>query len=1055
LPSATAASFAETRKIRRLTQGYVRAIVIAGDVTQVAHRDQADRVTKEGPFMHRFALLAATALTASPVTPALAQTATPQVTPVDDAGLGDIVVTAQRQTETLQTVPIAVSAFSADTLRQQQINTTSDLQLTLPNITFTKTNFTSSSSFNIRGIGDLCIGTACDSATAIHVDDIPVQGSPIFQSDFFDVERIEVLRGPQGTLFGRNATGGVINFITAKPDLSGFKAAGDVEYGNYDSIRVKGMVNVPLGDVFGVRVAGYYLKRDGFTTNTLTGNRIDGRDQFGLRASLRFEPSPDTRIDVIGSWFREKSDRSRFQKQLCNRDPSGVLGCLPDQLAFGTTNFNATFTGTTSSQEFIGIAISPSLTVLGLGSVYGPDQFAGVVNPADFRTARLDYEPTFFTEEKQIRARLEHDFGPVSFSVTGGYTENETDSTADYFQNVGNPLSNNPALLTLNAAARPGFPLANFNTVRTTLIPNGTGSLCQSRSDPSGTGVYGGNGVCAPTSLDTDRSTIGGTQWSVESILKTKFDGPFNFLLGGIYYQNNTRENVYYVNGFNIDYVAGIIGSAQSAGTAYLGSPYFINNSEAYSLKSYGFFGEAYGDVSDRLKLTLGLRYNNDKKSLRARTTLATFLVPFGSTNIFVPPFFPDIPSTPDVEGFGGYDADPSITGNQPFAITSANFDRLTGRAVIDFQVTSRNLLYASYSRGYKSGGINPPLSPVFSVPATFGPEGVDAFEIGSKNTFLGGTLRLNLTAFYYKYKQLQLSRIVARTAVNDNVDADIYGLEAEAVVRPSRSVLVNLGFSYLKTKISADRFLVDAQNPGADRADGVVVKDLQEAFNCVVASNAGNAAASNGFVGAVNAILGLRPPTPIPNTPNTGAFSFCGALEAAAAGNIAAFNPALALAQPALGGLTPQQFINFTVTGNPGSTSLGLDVQNSGLPVNIRGNALPQSPEYKFSAGVQYTAEFGSGFNLVPRFDLAYTGNYFGSIFNRNISRIQGYLIMNAQIQLNGPDDRFFVRGFVQNLANNNAITGLYVTDQTSGLFTNAFTLEPRRYGIAAGFSF
>src|SRR3546814_5294348 len=97
----------------------------------------------------------------------------------------------------------------------------------------------------------------------------------------------------------------------------------------------------------------------------------------------------------------------------------------------------------------------------------------------------------------------------------------------------------------------------------------------------------------------------------------------------------------------------------------------------------------------------------------------------------------------------------------------------MTGRFVIDYKITDDNLIYASYSRGYKSGGINPPLQPVFAVPESFKPEQVDAFEIGSKNSFGNGALQLNATAFYYKYKDLQLSKIVARTAVNDNVSAD------------------------------------------------------------------------------------------------------------------------------------------------------------------------------------------------------------------------------------------------------------------------------------------
>jgi len=1001
--------------------------------------------------MPKFALLAATALTASSITPVVAQIVSQPTNTGGDAGIDDIVVTAQRQTETLQTVPIAVSAFSAANLREQQINSTSDLQLTLPNITFSKTNFTSSSSFTIRGIGDLCVGVACDSATAVHVNDVPVIGSPIFQNEYFDVERIEVLRGPQGTLYGRNATAGVVNFITAKPDLSGFGASGEVEYGNYESIRVKGMLNLPLGDVFGVRLAGYYLKRDGFTRNLQTGNRIDGRDQFDIRGSIRFQPSADTTLDIVGHWYREKSDRSRNQKQLCNRDPSGVLGCLPDRLDFGQVNGNATLANVFTSREFFTLN-NAALAPFALGSVYGADGYAGFVNPADVRTVRLDVEPRNFTEEKQVLAHLQHDFGNVGLSVSGSYTKGATDSSVDYNLGIQASLANNPGILALaGAASIPGSP---FAPVRAALIPQGPGGpFCQSLPTESGTGVFGGNSVCAPNSLDPDRSTIYTDQWTAEGIVETKFDGPFNFLLGGIYLDYRAKNNDYYVNSFLLDYAGGVLGAASTGGAAYFGTPFFNSDSRRFSLKSYGLFGEGYVDFSDRAKFTLGLRYNNDKKAVSARTTLYTDSNG-GATTIFAAvPFAAS--SFTQALNYAALDFDPTRTGRQEYADGDVSFSRLTGRAVLDFQITPRNLLYASYSRGYKSGGINPPLSPIFAVSPTFGPETVDAFEIGSKNTFLGGTLRLNLTAFYYKYKSLQLSRIVARTSVNDNVDASIYGVEAEAIIKPSRSLLVNLNASYLKTKVVTDKFLGNPQDPSGGRADAVIIKDLSNASNCAVGSNGGSAAASNAFVGTINQFLSLRAPTPLPGTTTTGAFGVCGIYQAAAAGNIGAASAALAAPNPALGGLTPQQFLNFTFTGTPVAGPLPFTVFSSGVPVNIRGNALPQSPEYKFSAGLQHTSEFGNGWTFVPRFDLAYTGNYFGSIFNKNINRIEGYLIMNAQAQLSGRDDRWFIRAFVQNLANNNAITGLYVTDQSSGLFTNAFTLEPRRYGVAAGFRF
>ncbi|NNM75586.1 TonB-dependent receptor [Sphingomonas sp. ID1715] len=1022
--------------------------------------------------MRKFDLLGATALAMWAAVPAYAQTGEAAPTTAnsgaDASGIGDIVVTAQRQSETLQTVPIAVSAFSAEGLRQQQINTTSDLQLSLPNITFTKSNFTSSSSFNIRGIGDLCVGVTCDAATAVHVNDVPVIGSPIFQNEFFDVERIEVLRGPQGTLFGRNATGGVINFITAKPDLNRIHAAGEVEYGNYNSIRVKGMFNLPVTETIGVRLAGYYLKRDGFTRNLFDGKRIDGRDQYDIRGSIRWEPTEDTTLDIVGHYFHENDDRSRIQKQLCHRDPTGVLGCLPDQLAFEQLNGDATLAAILTSTEFINVALGPlaaTFRPLALGSVYNTDGdvYRNFVNPPNIRTVNIDSPPRFRTEEKQVLVNFNQNFGSFGLKLDGGYTEGFTDSTVDYNVGVEAPLANNPGLVALNALAQaPGaaFPggVNPFTPIRAALTPQGPGGpFCQSLADQQGVGVYGGKSVCAGTSLDFDRSTAYGKQWFAEGIVTSKFDGPFNFLIGAGYLDYKVRDNDYFVNSFSLDYAAGLLGAASAIGAraagqaipnVYRGTPFYDNDSRNYHLKSYGIFGEAYADITDTLKLTIGARYNHDEKFYRARTTLFNdangnaVLVPFGSS------------SFTNAINYSTIDFDANVAGNQEFSVNTVSFGRMTGRAVLDWRITDRNLLYVSYSRGYKSGGINPPLSPIFAVPTSFGPEKVNAFEIGSKNTFLDGTARLNLTAFYYQYKDLQLSRIVARTSVNDNVNADIMGFEAEGILNPTRNLLINLSASFLKTRVSNDKFLANPQDPSGGRSDAVIIKDLTNAANCSVGSNSGNAAQTNALVSATNTLLGLRPTTPIPGTNTTGAFSVCGILQAAAAGNVGAAVAALAAPNPALGGLTGQQFINLQVTGNP-ATAGQFTYYASGVPVNIRGNNLPQSPHFKFSAGMQYTFDFGNGWNIVPRIDLNYTGNYYGSIFNRRINRIEGYEIVNAQVQLNAPDDRFYARLFVQNLTKNNAVTGLYVTDQSSGLFTNAFSLEPRRYGIAAGFRF
>ena len=822
------------------------------------------------------ALIGTSILAMAVATPAWAQDPAEEVE--RDAFGGEIVVTAQRQSERLQDVPIAVSAFSTEALEAQQIKTPSDLQLTLPNVTFTKTNFTGAS-FTIRGIGDLCVGTTCDSATAIHLNGDPLFSTRLFETEFYDLERVEVLRGPQGTLFGRNATSGVVNVITAKPKLGTFEAAAEAEYGNYDSMKGKAMINIPLGDTMAFRVAGIYLNRDGYTKNTFLDTRIDDRDLYSVRGSLRWEPSDDTTIDILASYFREKDQRTRIQKQLCQRDPTGILGCLNTRLDNSPFNGNATFTAALTSREFLAIRGIPQ--AFALGSLYGPDVYANTTVPEDPRTVNTAYTPSYFTSELTIQGQIEHNFGPVSLQVSGQYQKVKLDASQDYNSNVGNRALYAGGLATLQAAAGgalgAGFT-PYFAPVAAAIIPNGpTGQLCTSLAEETGYGSYGGQKICSDQALQFDRSNQYNSSWSAEAILSSDLDGPFNFLVGGIYADYHLTENSYYVNAFPIDYLTGVLGAFTAATNppaaggplppSFLATPFFRNNTDDLKITSYGLFGEAYFEFNDRLKLTAGLRYNNDKKAVTARSTLASFLAPHGGTTdtVFGSPFV------------GSFDADPGTPGNQIIQARQVKFNKLTGRAVLDFKVTDDNLIYASYSRGYKSGGINPPLQPIFAVPESFRPEQVDAFEIGSKNSFGNGALQLNLTAFYYKYKDLQLSKIVARTAVNDNVSANIYGFEAEAIVRPDPDVVVNLGFSYLHSKVSEDKFTSNPRDFGGGRSDAVIIKDITNAANCAIASTSGNAAGINAFVNGVQSVInggfvpgvaagaGLQPTTAFP----------------------------------------------------------------------------------------------------------------------------------------------------------------------------------------------
>ena len=979
----------------------------------------------------------------------------------------EIIVTAQRSNQRLQDVPIAVSAFNTEALEKQQIKNTSDLQLSLPNITFTKTNFTGAS-FTIRGIGDLCVGVTCDSATAIHLNDAPLAGTRLFEGEFYDLAQIEVLRGPQGTLYGRNATSGVINFRTARPSLAGAAANVELEYGNYNSIKAKGMVNVPLGDVAAVRVAGFYLNREGYTTNIFNNTKIDDRDMYGVRGSIRIEPGPGTTIDLMAQYFHEKDSRMRIQKQMCQRDPTGVLGCLNGRRDFQMTNANTSFVGVLTSREFFATQGLP--TAFALGGLYGagstpaapipgtdPYSWAGGTNPADFRTVNTDFTPTYDTQEWIIQGSIEQDLGGgLQLKLGGNYQKVDLDSQQDYNLSVQNRAAYTPALTALQGAALasiigPGtapyfLPLYNG------LTPNGpNGLLCTSTPTEAGTGAFGGNRICSLTPQDFDRSNVNQTSWSAEAIISSDFEGPFNFLIGGIYSKYHLTESSYYVNAFGIDYFAGLLGSFTSLSTgrqpSYLGTPFYRNHSDDLAITTYGLFGEAYVKFNDKLKLTLGIRYNNDKKTVVARTALASFLVPYNSTDAYTTPYG------------AGFDADPatvcspsgsnvlgaigSVAGCEAFQVRTVKFAEWTGRAVLNYEISPDNMVYASYSRGYKSGGINPPLSPVFSVSESFTPEFVNAFEIGSKNNF--GKIQVNLTGFYYDYKGLQLSRIVARTSVNDNVSAKIYGLEAEVVINPTKELSINMNASYLHTEVSSDKFLANPRDFGAGRADAVIIKDITNGANCAVGSNSGNVAGVNAFVGTVNSIInaglvpGLKPAAPGTGLQtktysfgagsgiaSTGAFGICGVLSAAAAGAFGA-------------GVIP--------TG-------GVTVYSSGIPTNIKGNKLPGAPDYKFAAGIQYAAPMGD-LTLTPRADFIYTGKSVGNIFGGVVNEVPSFTQVNAQLQLDGPNKKWFARAWIQNVFDKDSITGLYVTDQSSGNFTNVFTLEPRRYGVAVGMKF
>ncbi|HVZ70447.1 MAG TPA: TonB-dependent receptor, partial [Rhizomicrobium sp.] len=220
----------------------------------------------------------------------------------------------------VQSIPIAITAMSQELLTSTQTAGGPDLVKQVPNLTFTKTNFTGYS-IQIRGIGTQAISVSTDPAVAVALNDIPFIRNHFFEQEFYDLAQAEVLRGPQGTLYGRNATAGVVNLTTARPSDQ-FEAMASGDIGNYKNRRFEGMINLPIvDDRLDIRLAGEWTKRDGYTTNEITGSQVDGRDLWSSRLSIGWKPLENLKATLVWEHFSENDDRMRTAKQLCHNDP--------------------------------------------------------------------------------------------------------------------------------------------------------------------------------------------------------------------------------------------------------------------------------------------------------------------------------------------------------------------------------------------------------------------------------------------------------------------------------------------------------------------------------------------------------------------------------------------------------------------------------------------------------------------------------------------------------------------------------------------------------------
>ncbi|MEZ5598247.1 MAG: TonB-dependent receptor [Pseudomonadales bacterium] len=1018
------------------------------------------RTRKVTPVTWRRALLGAGALSTS--------LAGPAVMAAEGGAIEEVVVTAQRTSESIQDVPIAVTALSGKMMEDKQVLTASDLQLNAPNVSFSATNF-GGSNFSIRGIGRLVIATTGEAGVSTHINEIPI-ASNLNAVEFFDVQRVEVLRGPQGTLFGRNATGGAVNMVTNMPEFDNFSGMVDAEYGNYSNVRFKAAVNIPLADNFAMRVAGLSLKRDGFTKNLafgqvgqvidpLTGvtsletlpnidRDVDGRDLWAGRVTFKWDITERASAWFQFNRFSEDDDRARITNQVCVRNDLPTTGCDPNAFGFEQPHLGSTTGGIFGGQ----------IGALPLGA-NGTESFIHYDYPAPagvgFRAMHTDFEPVFQNDEDNFLFGIDYEFDKFTVGLLAAYQKTKYLSQQDYQMNVGptlNPTAANPTGYW--PTSRPAGGAGDDWRPGPCNLYDGT------------TGVEGGCIYPADTNriFAYDQSDAESDYWTMEVKLSSTFDGMFNFTVGVNGYSGETYGD-YYVLANTLDMVT-------DYGVPGLGFPPlypgYFNNTSAPSggakQEGYAAFGEMYFDLTDTIKLTAGLRYNKDEKSVKDTSVLFNavdlnavlgnpdpnnqfftrvtgFLLGVDSDvalgNLYAPalvqaalgtaPLSPErlavhnaVPLVPD---FGETRL---LTGSP----SKESWEEFSGRIGVDWQINDNSMAYFFYSRGYKPGGFNPAIPVAFQSTSsfTFDSEQIDAFEIGTKNTFMDGSLVVNGSLFWYDYGGLQVTRIANNSSLNDNIDAKIWGLELETYWKPefAPGLSVDFAYSYLSAEVDGSDS-VDPVNRTAGSNEWVLLEN----------TDPGSLTGVN-YIARKDQITQAVVTTGLNGTPP----GFQGLENGQTISNVTYPANEFGVAIPA--------YASRTFLQSQGVTT------SDGLPTNLDGNELPNSPNHTIHLGLAYTWALDRfGGDLTLRWDYYWQSKMYGREFNTKGDKIDAWDQHNASLIYESTDGRWEGKFFIRNIENEDNVTGKYLTSDTSGFFRNYFLTEPRIYGASVRYNF
>ena len=661
------------------------------------------------PLLLAGTLLCAASLAGAQTAPVGPQGA-PGTAPGADDAPADIVVTAQKRTERLQEVPLAVTVVSGDTLAAQGKVNLEGAEYLVPTLTFLKSGTTLNQSLFLRGVGTATFSIAGEPSVSTVLDGVVFSRSGEAFSDLVDIERLEVLRGPQGTLFGKNASAGVINITSVKPGdkLGGYAEAGFFG-GNGDEYRARAAIDLPLSNTIRSRLTGFYDKYDGNIFNEAVNHRVNGFEHYGVRGIVEGDVKDNVKLTFIADYHHNNDD--------CCAE---IIAAPPRNQADGSVN--------TANLALIQSVLPP-------------------LRGAATRT--IDQNLVTHTNETGYGFSLQADVD------AGGVTFTSITAYRNY----------------ANTEIRDGD-----------WLPQPYVGIQQLHDDGPQTGHT----------------------WSQELRLTSPSTG-FLTYVAGFYFSDAKSERIFNRS----DIVCGLApGAVAPAGvlipcTSPLAGPETFPTGTAdfgSNFRNIALFGQSTFHLSQHFRLIGGARFTVDQLDVFHRRV----------TPLAGPGIGGNFDQGVDNNGLGG-----GVSNGIPFT-ARANNTNISGKAGAQYDLSDTSTTYATYTRGYKGPAFNIFYNLSYTGTNKIAPEDSDAFEVGLKNTLLGGRLTLNLAAYYAKYHNFQANNPdvvngVVTTRFTNAGEVSTRGGEADLLYRPVRDLSISGGVAY--TDAHVDAFLIPQGN--------------------------------------------------------------------------------------------------------------------------------------------------------------------------------------------------------------------------------------------------